>query len=120
MAAIDPPTADMAEDDPSAPRSTRFDWDKIATEEAAKLEREEREEREKKAQAVLEARRVEGAGDGRRRQAGDEHTCPRLFCLPKAPTRPRPPSLSLSGQTTVPYADPSIFYKTAPTSSCPR
>ena len=46
MAAIDPPTADMAEDDPSAPRSTRFDWDKIATEEAAKLEREEREEAE--------------------------------------------------------------------------
>ena len=42
-------TDSLTNDAPDAPRLTRFDWDKIAAEEAAKLEIEEREEAEAEA-----------------------------------------------------------------------
>jgi tetratricopeptide (TPR) repeat protein len=71
MAAIDPPTADMAEDDPSAPRSTRFDWDKIATEEAAKLEREEKEEAEAEAEKRSSSKNVDASARDPPRSAAE-------------------------------------------------
>ena len=71
MAAIDPPTADLAEDDPGAPRSTRFDWDKIATEEAAKLEREEKEEAEAEAEKRSSSKNVDASARDPPRSAAE-------------------------------------------------
>ena len=59
---------------PDGPRLTRFDWDKIAAEEAAKLELEEREEAEaaKRTKGRTESRRAQvrgGGGERRKREA---------------------------------------------------